>query len=257
MIDLDFLKQLTEIPSVGTACGPVLNLIASRFGDHYSHVDASDGFRLFHKRGAVVSEITTLFVAHVDEIGGCIYGPRPGGGFNARYWGNRPAVFAYAELQGFDYLAQDGHAAFPVHGTILTVEGPAQVQMPGHSARAHEIVSYGEEKRLVLHGDGIKPYRTVWTFKQSTTFIEDTIDGKALDPRVTVYSVMEAVRALDGHSRCRSGSRCRAPSLDGPSGPGGKEEPCVPNRTCACRTARVGKIPTGPRMPRRLTNPPR
>jgi len=197
MIDLDFLKQLTEIPSVGTACGPVLNLIASRFGDHYSHVDASDGFRLFHKRGAVVSEITTLFVAHVDEIGGCIYGPRPGGGFNARYWGNRPAVFAYAELQGFDYLAQDGHAAFQVHGTILTVEGPAQVQMPGHSARAHEIVSYGEEKRLVLHGDGIKPYRTVWTFKQSTTFIEDTIDGKALDPRVTVYSVMEAVRALD------------------------------------------------------------
>src|SRR5690242_4962144 len=108
MVDIEFLRELTEVPSVGTACGPALNLIAARFGDTYAHVDASDGFRLFHKQNAPVSEITTVFIAHVDEIGGCIYGPRSDGGYNARYWGNRPAVFAYADLQGFDYLAQDG-----------------------------------------------------------------------------------------------------------------------------------------------------
>ena len=48
-----------------------------------------------------------------------------------------------------------------------------------------------------MHGEGIRPYRTVWTFKEETTFTDDVIEGKALDPRVTLYSVVEAVRALD------------------------------------------------------------
>ena len=197
MIDIEFLKQLTEVPSVGTACGPVLNLLAHRFGDGYSRIDAADGFCLFHKVGAKVAEVTTLFVAHVDEIGGCVYGPRTEGGFHARYWGNRPGIFAYADLQGFDYLAASGKEAFPVSGEIVTVEGPEQVVMPGNSPRAYEIVSYAEEKRLVLHGAEIRPYRTVWTFRQETIIKGDTIDGKALDPRVTVYAVAEAVRTLD------------------------------------------------------------
>lgn len=197
MVDADFLKQLTEIASVGTACGPVLNLLADRFGDAYQRTDASDGFCLFQKAGAAVEEITTVFVAHVDEIGGCVYGPRPDGGFHARYWGNRPGIFAYADLQGFDYLARTGDETFPVQGEIVSVEGPVQVTMPGNSGRAYEIVSYAEEKRLALYGDSIRPYRTAWTFRQETTIKGDTIDGKALDPRVTVYAVAEAVRKLD------------------------------------------------------------
>ena len=197
MLDKDFLKQLTEMPSVGTACGPVLNLLAKRFGDDYDRVEESDGFCLFHKAGAEIDEITTVFVAHVDEIGGCVYGPRAGGGYHTRYWGNRPGIFAYAELQGFDYLTQDGAGTFPVQGKIVTVEGPTQLVMPGNSGRAYEIVSYAEEKRLALYGAGIRPYRTAWTFRQETTFQGDTIDGKALDPRVTVYAVGEAVRRLD------------------------------------------------------------
>ena len=48
-----------------------------------------------------------------------------------------------------------------------------------------------------MHGEGIRPYRTVWTFKEETTFTDDVIEGKALDPRVTLYSVVEAIRALD------------------------------------------------------------
>jgi putative aminopeptidase FrvX len=196
MIDFDFLRQLTETPSVGTACGPVLNLLAARFGDGYARTDASDGFCLFRRTGAPLADITTLFVAHADEIGGCVYGPRPEGSFHARYWGNRPEVFADAELQGFDYLAQDGAATFPVRGEIVSIEGPVQSVMPGHSARAFEIVSYAEERRLVIRGDRVRPYRTVWTFRQETRIDGDTIDGKALDPRVTVYSVAEAVRSL-------------------------------------------------------------
>jgi len=197
MVDKDFIKTLTETPSVGTACGPAMNVLADRFGAGFTRVDASDGFCLFHKAGAAIDSLTTVMVAHVDEIGGCVYGPRASGGYNARYWGNRAGIYAYAELQGFDYLALSAADAFPVEGEIVFVEGPMQAVMPGHSGRPFEIVSYAEERRIVLHGERIRPYRTAWTFRQETTFDADTIDGKALDPRVTAYAVCEAVRALD------------------------------------------------------------
>lgn len=197
MIDLDFLKALTEVPSVGTACGPVLNLLTDRFGKEYARTLVPDGFCLFLKAGAKTEQLHTVFVAHVDEIGGCVYGPREEGGFQARYWGNRPGIFAHADLQGFDYLSENGDHTFPVQGEIVTVDQPVQVIMPGNSARAYEIVQYAEEKRLVMHGSDIRPYRTVWTFRQETTFDGDMIDGKALDPRVTVYAVAEAVRATN------------------------------------------------------------
>lgn len=180
MVDTGFLKALTEIPSVGTACGPVLNLLARWFGDGYTRTMVPDGFCLFQKAGASPEALRAVFVAHVDEIGGCVYGPRPeweGGGFNARCWGNRPPIFAEAVLQGFDYLAEkSAEETFRVHGEVILIE---------------------TEERLVLHGDTIRPYRTVFTFNEETTFKDDTIEGKALDPRVTVYAVAEAVRALD------------------------------------------------------------
>jgi putative aminopeptidase FrvX len=197
VIDTDFLKTLTEVPSVGTACGPVLNLLTERFGNDYARTFVSDGFCLFQKAGSTAEALHTVFVAHVDEIGGCVYGPREEGGFQARYWGNRPGIFAHAELQGFDYLAEDAKDVFPVQGEIVTVDQPVQIVMPGNSPRAYEIVHYAEEKRLVLHGEQIRPYRTVWTFRQETTFEGDTIDGKALDPRITVYAVAEAAQALN------------------------------------------------------------
>ncbi|HZT40646.1 MAG TPA: hypothetical protein VFA07_00585 [Chthonomonadaceae bacterium] len=179
MVDSEFLKALTEVPSVGTACGPVLNLLARRFGKDYTRTLVPDGFCLFQKAGVTPEALRAVFVAHVDEIGGCVYGPRPeweGGGFNARCWGNRPGIFADATLQGFDYLAEDAGETFRAHG---------------------EVVLFETEERLVLHGDAIRPYRTVFTFDEETTFKDDTIEGKALDPRVTAYAVAEAVRALD------------------------------------------------------------
>ncbi|HZP83799.1 MAG TPA: hypothetical protein VFB21_19315 [Chthonomonadaceae bacterium] len=176
MVDTAFLKRLTEVPSVGTACGPMMNLLAERFGEGYARTSVPDGFCLFQKAGLSPEALRVLFVAHVDEIGGCVYGPRPEGGYNARCWGNHPEIFAGATLQAFDYLAEDASGAFPVRG---------------------EVVGVGEEARIVMHGDGIRPYRTGWTFREETTFDGDLIEGKALDPRVTVYAVAEAVRALD------------------------------------------------------------
>ena len=176
MIDTDFLKALTEVPSVGTACNPVLNLLAQRFGDGYTRTFASDAFCLFQKAGAGPEALEKVFIAHVDEIGGCVYGPRASGGYDTRIWGNQAGIYVQANLQAFDYLAEDASEAYPVRS---------------------EVVIVGGEERLVLHGEGIRPYRTGFTFRQETTFDGDLIDGKALDPRVTVYAVEEAVRALD------------------------------------------------------------
>lgn len=176
MIDIDFLKALTETPSVGTACGPMWKVLAERFGEAYSRMFVQDGFCLFQKAGYTPGALRVVFVAHVDEIGGCVYGPRAEGGYNARCWGNKPEIFADARLQAFDYLAEDAGEAFPAQGEVIWVE---------------------EESRIVLQGEGIRPYRTGWTFLEETTFAGDTIAGKALDPRVTVYAVAEAVRALD------------------------------------------------------------
>lgn len=176
MADTTFLKTLTEVPSVGTACGPMVNTVTRWFGDGWTRTLVPDAFCLFQKAGAEPEKLRVVFIAHLDEIGGCAYGPRAEGGYHSRCWGNVPEIFANATLQAFDYLAEEASETFPVQGEAVTV---------------------GEERRLALHGEGIRPYRTVITFREETTFAGDTIEGKALDPRVTTYAVMEAVRALD------------------------------------------------------------
>jgi putative aminopeptidase FrvX len=158
----------------------VISLLSERFGESYELTVVPDGFCLFRKRGDPGSRglagLKAVLVAHMDEIGGCVYGERKAGGFDTRFWGNTPEIFRHATLQGMDYLEENSAKAFPV--------------------TAHEVAA-GDELRLALYGEDIRPYRTVWTFREKTTIQGDVIEGKALDPRVTLYAVVEAVRALD------------------------------------------------------------
>jgi putative aminopeptidase FrvX len=193
MIDLEFLKTLTEAPSVGTACGPVIRLLTERFGAGYTRTLVHDGFCLFQPTGATPQDLRVLFVAHMDEVGGCVYGPRnaaEGGGYRARFWGNRPGIFAYSPLQGFDYLAEQAEEAFPIQAELVRGPQDRYLLVDG------ELIQ-SPDNRLALHGERIRPYRTGWTFKEATTYDGDTIEGKALDPRVTLYAVVETVRALN------------------------------------------------------------
>ena len=178
MADTVFLKMLTEIPSVGTACKPALNLLAQHFGAAYRKTYVQDGFCLFQKRDGTPQDLRAVFVSHVDEIGGCVYGPHgeKSNEFFARTWGNTPDIFANAPLQAFDWLAESAADAFPVASRVETVD---------------------DEERLILIGENIRPYRTAFTFKQETTFEGDSIFGKALDPRVTAYAVAQAVQEFD------------------------------------------------------------
>ena len=123
-LDKEFLKALTEIPSVGTACLPGMNLLKARFGDQYDSTYVSDGFCLFQKQGGGPQALRVLFVAHIDEIGGCVYGPQTSAAYASRCWGNRPKIFADAELQAFDYLSEDGKDTFPVQGNACLSPRP-------------------------------------------------------------------------------------------------------------------------------------
>lgn len=177
-MDTDFLKALTEVPSAGTACGPVWRLLTTRFGDRFTHYCVPDGFCYFALKGPnnALMPPSVVFVAHVDEVGGCVLGPCDSGGYRTRFWGNAPDVFAAATLQAWDYLAGEATQAFPVRAEVL-YDAP--------------------EVQLILRGEGIRPYRTVWTFREETIIAGDVIEGKALDPRVTVFAVVEAVCALN------------------------------------------------------------
>lgn len=175
-LDKEFLGRLMEAPAVGTACGPVLSLLSERFGASYVQTLVPDGFCLFQKQGGTPEELEVVFIAHMDEIGGCVYGPAEGGGFITRVWGNAPRLFAENALQAIDWLASRTDEAHPIQG---------------------RIEKYGDEESLLVEGDGIRPYRTVFTFQQPTLFEQEWVYGKAIDPRATLYAVVEAVRRLD------------------------------------------------------------
>jgi putative aminopeptidase FrvX len=173
-MDPDFLIELTEAPSVATACGPVLSVLRRRLaGWHERHVP--DGFSLFTLGPAGLAGVRVLMVAHVDEIGGCVYGPHPEGGYRTRTWGTEATAYAQAPIQAFDWLAPSAADAFPV---------------------AAQIDGVGEELSLRLTGDRVQPYRTGFTFRTATTLAGDFIVGKALDPRLTDACVAEAATRL-------------------------------------------------------------
>ncbi|MDE2126951.1 MAG: hypothetical protein KGJ62_10205 [Armatimonadetes bacterium] len=179
-LDTCFLKALSEAPSVGTACAPVMRLLRTFFGEGWEAEFVSDGFCLFHC--GAPEAIHTLYVSHVDEVGGCVYGPaggEDGGGWTTRHWGNTAQVFADARLQAMDYLAESGDAAFDVSARAVTTPSSGDVDLG---------------QKLVLDGEAIRPYRTVFTFRQDAEIDGDLLSGKALDPRVTAYAAAEAAR---------------------------------------------------------------
>ena len=174
-MDHDFLVELTEAPSVGTACGPVLNVLRRRM-DGWDEKHVPDGFSLFTLGLAGLAGVRVLLIAHVDEIGGCAYGPHPEGGFSTRTWGTEAATYVNAQLQGFDWLTAAAVDAFPVTA-YLTADG--------------------DEMRTRLEGARVQPYRTGFTFRTPTSIDGDIIEGKALDPRITDACVAEAALRLN------------------------------------------------------------
>ncbi len=170
------LHRLSDAPSVGTACEPVMAMAAERLGDGFDRADGQDSFSLFTLRGASRADLQYVMVAHVDEIGGVALSEDRDGWFRARCWGCSPMAFARSGLQAMDYLAASPDDAFPIEAAVELIGG---------------------ELRLRVRGTGIRPYRTVFTFDTMSVIEQGHILGKALDPRATVFAVLSAFRALN------------------------------------------------------------
>jgi len=175
MVSQELLTLATEVPSVGTACLPILNIFAEHLGPGFTCTYVPDGFCLFQKHGRDATQLKAVLVAHVDEIGGVTYGRTESGGFLTRVWGADASLFNAARLQAYDYLDDGSTSAYPIESSVENIAG---------------------EDRLVVFGEKIKPYRTVFTFKTETEFDGEYIYAKAVDPRVTAYCVVEALKRL-------------------------------------------------------------
>jgi putative aminopeptidase FrvX len=175
-MDWPFLQQLSDALSVATACAPVMNLAAQWLGDGFERVSGVDSFALFHRRSVPIADLSCLFVAHVDEIGGCVLGTDGSGWYRTRCWGCSPLLYARAPLQAMDYLAESAASAFPIESRLEVAGG---------------------EMHLRVRGADIRPYRTVWTFIEQSAIADGHVTGKALDPRATVFAVLSAVRDLN------------------------------------------------------------
>jgi putative aminopeptidase FrvX len=171
MIDWEELGRLSELPSVATACGPVVEYLRSLLTG-WAFVEQTDGFLFAHPAETALDKIRLLFVTHVDEIGGWVLFPRPEGAFETLRIGNRPEAFAGKELQAFRYDVRDGAATVPCRGEV------------------------SEDGELLLRGAGLTPLTMLWTFREPFRREGDTFTGKALDPRVTVYCALAAARLL-------------------------------------------------------------
>jgi hypothetical protein len=140
MIDWEELGRLSELPSVATACGPVVAYLRWLLTG-WAFVEQTDGFLLAYPAETALDQVRLLYVTHVDEIGGWVLFERPDGAFETLRIGNRPEAFAGKELQAFRYDARDGAETVPCRGQV------------------------SEEGDLVLRGAGLTPLTMLWTFR--------------------------------------------------------------------------------------------
>ncbi len=170
-INTEKLCEFCDLISVGTACGPAVKWAEERLNSWTSHM-VEDGFLLLLPPGSTMEQIRILYVSHIDEIGGIVMSPGASGKtFNTRIIGTAPRAFSERPLIAMDYLDNDGTSLRDCNG----------------------IISGGD---LLLHGKDLQPFRTVFTFKEKASIYGEWIEGKAIDPRVTAFGVIEAASMI-------------------------------------------------------------
>ncbi len=170
-INIEKLCEFCDLISVGTACGPAVKWAGEMLNTWSSHME-EDGFLLLLPPGSTMEQIRILYVSHIDEIGGIVMSPVPSGKvFKTRIIGTTPYTFAERPLIAMDYLDNDGTSLRDCNG----------------------IISGGD---LLLHGRDLQPFRTVFTFKEKSSIYGEWIEGKAIDPRVTAFGVIEAASMM-------------------------------------------------------------
>lgn len=163
---------LSELPGVATACGPVTAYLRRQLPDFHL-TEARDGFLFARPAETGPAEVRLLLVTHIDEVGGLVLFPHGEGSWETLLVGRHPEDFVGPELQAFPYGATEASPTWPCWGE-LDEEGQC----------------------LILRGEGLQPFKTFFTFRTRCEVTEDTICGKALDPRAAVYCLLETARCL-------------------------------------------------------------
>ncbi len=168
-LDEKALLELCDLVSVATACGPAVGWVERRLsGWQFDRVE--DGCLLARAPGARDADVRVLYVAHVDEIGGMVLHERPDG-WATRTIGVAPARLAGCALVAMDYLDETGASLRPAEGLVVDDE-------------------------LVLRAEGLSPLGAVFTYAERARIEDGWIHGKAIDPRLTAFAVVEAARQL-------------------------------------------------------------
>ena len=169
-INTEKLCEFCDLISVGTACGPAVKWAREKLGTWTSYME-EDGFLLLLPPESKMENIKILYVSHIDEIGGIVMSPAAAGkGFKTRIIGTMPQAFSERPLIAMDYLG-DGSSMKDCRG----------------------IMNGGE---LLAYGKDLQPFRTVFTFDEKTSLSGEWIEGKAIDPRVTAFGVIEAASMM-------------------------------------------------------------
>ncbi len=182
---------------VGTACGHPLAWVSERLSG-WARRDEPDGYALFTPPGAAPDDLRVMYVSHIDEPGGYV-GPAVGedGAHAATLFGLSAEQVGGKPLQALDYLDSDGSSARPCTAEARRGKGPKSALFRFLGRRVHPRLGGPSGDRLLVRGEGLRPFGTVFTFASEARLEGEEIVAKALDPRVAVFAAVEALRRME------------------------------------------------------------
>lgn len=190
-IDIEALAPLCAAVGVATACGPVVAWLRQRLAGWQAHLE-DDGFLFVQPPGARRDQVRVLYVCHLDEVGGLVGPPAEGGAHYAAPIGVGVRLLAASRLVAMDYLDATGETTRPCTASVRRGRG-LRAGLWRRVGRIHPSLAGRSGDALLLEGEALESLATVFTFAGSATLAGDTVVGKALDPRLAVYAVCEAL----------------------------------------------------------------
>jgi putative aminopeptidase FrvX len=163
------LCALCDLVSVATSCGPAVRWARGQLPGWQTEL-IEDGFLFALAPGASHKDVRALYVAHLDEVGGMVLSEREDG-WLTRPIGIAPAALADRDLLVMDYRDDDGRTVRPGRGRVV-------------------------DEQFVLEAEAVTRLGAVFAPAAQARIDGEWIEGKALDPRLTAYAVVEAARAL-------------------------------------------------------------
>jgi len=170
MISEKELIKITELPGVATACGIPTSYIQTVLLN-YDFQICVDGYLLATPKGVSSDGIKSVYVTHLDEIGGMITEETEKGVYETK-------LFCSAESIAYRQVALYRYDATSENDIII-----GETEMDGD--------------KLIVRSEEISPHVYFFTYNEKTVIRGDTVTGKALDPRAAAYCLMRVAEKIE------------------------------------------------------------